>query len=67
MQERSRSPAPPHAPQPGESAGLRVVSKDDGIRCPNRKCRKKLAEELIGTLTITCRHCGHRVTIFREA
>lgn len=71
MQQRSRSPAfldaVPDRPS-GEGAEREAgsfvpASKDDGIRCPNRKCRKKLAEELEGKLTITCRHCGHRVII----
>lgn len=33
------------------------------IRCP--ECRKAIAEELEGRLTLTCPRCHHRVTITR--
>lgn len=39
--------------------------RTDGVRCPNPKCRKKLAEDLTGTLVMTCRYCNQRVTITR--
>lgn len=68
MQERSRSPAPFPTPvrrddEGGPEAGSLVPFA--GVRCPNPKCRKKVAEELAGTLTFTCRHCGQRNTVTR--
>ncbi len=65
MRDQSANPALPRAPDTGERAGLRVVGTAgrDGVRCPNPKCRKKLAEDLAGTLVMTCRYCNQRVTI----
>ncbi len=81
LRDQSAKPALPRAPDTGERAGLRVVidpdwqfdtilaptepKRIDGVRCPNPKCRKKLAEDLTGTLVMTCRHCNQRVTITR--
>lgn len=63
-----RDPVPnaalPRAPDhQGRQEGRTVAG--DGVRCPNPKCRKKLAEELSGTLVMTCRYCNQRVTITR--
>lgn len=66
MRDPATHAALPRAPDHRREEGRNAAPGEDGIRCPNRKCRKKLAEDLQGTLTITCRHCGHRVTIFRE-
>ena len=72
MQERSRSPdvALSRAPTEGrEAAGLRVVPdavqrlRMAQVRCP--KCDKLLAEQLSGSLTITCARCKHRETFTR--
>jgi hypothetical protein len=69
MQERSRSPALPDAHdrrsgdvRPQEAGSLVPFA---GVRCPNPKCHNKLAEDLHGTLIVTCRKCGLRSTIVR--
>jgi hypothetical protein len=68
MQERSRSPAPVAVPDrrvdEGRTEAGSLVSFT-GVRCPNPKCRTKLAEALTGTLTILCRKCGQTATIVR--
>lgn len=71
MEQRSRSPATLDAvpnPRPGETDAREAGSLVPfaGVRCPNKKCRKKVAEDLHGMLTITCRHCGQQSTITRE-
>jgi uncharacterized paraquat-inducible protein A len=65
-----RDPVPnaalPRAPDHRREEGRDVAPREDGVRCPNPKCRKKLAEELHGSVTITCPRCGHYVTIFHD-
>lgn len=39
------------------------LATDERVRCP--ECRKVIAEELEGRLTLTCPRCHHRVTITR--
>jgi DNA-directed RNA polymerase subunit RPC12/RpoP len=72
MQERSRSPDVALSRAPGggaEAAGLAVVPdalrrhRAAQVRCP--KCDKLLAEQLQGSLTVTCSRCKHRETFTR--
>lgn len=69
MQQRSRSPAFLDAvPEAKDGDGAEreagsLVPRD--VRCPNPKCRNKLAEQLRGTLIVTCRKCGQTSTIAR--
>lgn len=63
MRDPASNPALPRAPNERREEGLRVVEKDDGIRCPH--CDKKLGDRLVGTYETTCPRCKRKVTITR--
>jgi hypothetical protein len=62
-----RDPVPnaalPRAPNERHREGLRLVGKEDGVRCPTPDCGKKLGEYLSGTYRTICPRCKQLVTI----